>query len=58
MSGKWLQSLMARRSFLARLGMGVGVLGATGIGSPVAVAQAASDARVEACSPRAGRLVR
>ena len=44
MSGKWLQSLMARRSFLARLGMGAGVLGATGISSPVAAAQAASDA--------------
>jgi intracellular sulfur oxidation DsrE/DsrF family protein len=44
MSGKWLQSLIARRSFLARLGMGAGVLGATGISSPVAVAQVASDA--------------
>jgi intracellular sulfur oxidation DsrE/DsrF family protein len=43
-SGKWLQSLMARRSFLARLGAGAGVLGATAIGSPAAVAQAAPDA--------------
>jgi len=44
MSGKWLQSLIARRSFLARLGMGAGVLGATGISSPLAAAQVASDA--------------
>lgn len=43
MSGNWLQSLMARRSFLARLGAGVGVLGATGIDSPVTLAQLASD---------------
>jgi intracellular sulfur oxidation DsrE/DsrF family protein len=44
MSGNWLQSLMARRSFLARLGAGAGVLGATGISAPLAAAQAASDA--------------
>ena len=44
MSGKWLQSFMARRSFLARLGMGAGVLGAAGIGAPGAAAQATSDA--------------
>lgn len=44
MSGNWLQSLMARRSFLARLGAAAGVLGATGISSPLAAAQAASDA--------------
>ena len=41
MTGKWLQSLMARRSFLARLGAGVGVLGATAAGSAAAFAQAA-----------------
>ncbi len=43
MSGKWLQSLMVRRSFLARLGAGAGVLGAAGMSSPLASAQAASD---------------
>jgi len=44
MSGKWLQSLIERRSFLARLGMGAGVLSATGISSPLAAAQVASNA--------------
>ncbi len=44
MSGKWLQLLMARRSFLARLGTGVGVLGATAISSSPVVAQGAPDA--------------
>lgn len=44
MSGKWLQSLMARRSFLVRLGTGAGVLGATDISSPLSAAQAAPDA--------------
>jgi intracellular sulfur oxidation DsrE/DsrF family protein len=44
MSGKWLQSLMARRSFLVRLGTGAGVLCATDISSPLA-AQSAPDAR-------------
>lgn len=44
MSGKWLQSFMARRSFLARLGTGAGLVGATGIGAPLAAGQAASDA--------------
>lgn len=43
MSGKWLQSLMARRSFLVRLGTG-GVLAATDIGSPLAAAQAGPNA--------------
>ena len=43
MSGKWLQSLMERRSFLGRLGGGVGVLGATAIGSSAAFAQGAPD---------------
>jgi intracellular sulfur oxidation DsrE/DsrF family protein len=41
MTGKWLQSFMARRSFLARLGMGAGVLGATAVGSSVALADVA-----------------
>lgn len=40
MTGKWLQSLVARRSFLARLGTGVGVLGAAVVGSSAAMAQA------------------
>lgn len=44
MSGNWLQSFMARRSFLVRLGAGAGVLGATGVNPPLADAQAASDA--------------
>jgi intracellular sulfur oxidation DsrE/DsrF family protein len=44
MSAKWLQTLMARRSFLARLGAGAGVLSAAGIGSPLAAAEAAPDA--------------
>jgi intracellular sulfur oxidation DsrE/DsrF family protein len=43
MSAKWLQTLMARRSFLTGLGTGAGVLGAAGIGSPLAAAEAASD---------------
>jgi intracellular sulfur oxidation DsrE/DsrF family protein len=42
MAGKWLQSLMARRSFLARLGTGVGVLGASAVASPKAMADAAT----------------
>ena len=44
MSAKWLQTLMARRSFLTGLGAGVGVLGAAGIGSPLSAAEAAPDA--------------
>ena len=44
MNVKWLQSLMARRSFLARLGTGVGVMGATVITSRAAAAQVAADA--------------
>jgi intracellular sulfur oxidation DsrE/DsrF family protein len=43
MSNQWLQSLLARRSFLTRLGMGVGVLSATAAGSSLAAAQAAAD---------------
>jgi intracellular sulfur oxidation DsrE/DsrF family protein len=42
MTGKWLQSLMARRSFLARLGVGAGVLGATAVGSSAALADVAA----------------
>jgi intracellular sulfur oxidation DsrE/DsrF family protein len=44
MSGKWLQTFMARRSFLARLGTNAGLLGAAGIRAPLAAAQAAPDA--------------
>lgn len=41
---KWLRSLIARRSFLARLGTGVGVLGAAAVSSPVAMAEVGADA--------------
>lgn len=44
MNGKWLQSSMARRLFLARLGTGAGVVGASFTSSPSAEAQSASDA--------------
>jgi intracellular sulfur oxidation DsrE/DsrF family protein len=44
MNGKWVQSSMARRLFLARLGTGVGVVGATVVTSPAAVAQVAANA--------------
>jgi intracellular sulfur oxidation DsrE/DsrF family protein len=44
MTGKVLQSLMARRSFLVRLGAGAGVVGATVISSSTAEAQVAADA--------------
>jgi intracellular sulfur oxidation DsrE/DsrF family protein len=44
MNGKWLQSSMARRLFLARLGTGAGVVGASLMSSPSAEAQSASDA--------------
>ena len=44
MSGKWLQSSMVRRSFLARLGLGAGVVGAAVAGGPSAFAQAGGDA--------------
>jgi intracellular sulfur oxidation DsrE/DsrF family protein len=42
MTTKWLQSLVARRSFLAGLGVGAGVLGAAAAGSSAALAQTAS----------------
>jgi intracellular sulfur oxidation DsrE/DsrF family protein len=51
MSGKWLQSLMARRAFLARLGMGAGVLGAAAAGAPRAMADAASATSEETFRP-------
>jgi intracellular sulfur oxidation DsrE/DsrF family protein len=44
MNGKGLQSSMARRLFLARLGAGASVVGATVVSSPAAAAQAAADA--------------
>ena len=44
MSAKWLQSSMARRGFLARLGAGVGAVGATVISSPAAEAETTGDA--------------
>ena len=43
MNGKGLRSSMARRLFLARLGTGVGVVGATVVTSPAAVAQVAAN---------------
>ncbi len=45
MNCKGLQSSMARRLFLARLGMGAGVVGAGVISSPGAEAQGAADAQ-------------
>jgi intracellular sulfur oxidation DsrE/DsrF family protein len=45
MDGKELQSSMARRLFLARVGAGVGVIGATAVSSPGARAQVAADAQ-------------
>src|SRR6201996_8035546 len=44
MSGKLLESLMARRSLLARLGLGVGIVGAVGASSPKLLAEAGPDA--------------
>jgi intracellular sulfur oxidation DsrE/DsrF family protein len=43
MNGKWLQSSMARRLFIARLGVGAGVVGANVISSPAIGAQGAAD---------------
>src|SRR5260370_30091457 len=40
----WLGSFIARRSFLARLGAGAGVLGATALGSTKVMAEASTDA--------------
>jgi intracellular sulfur oxidation DsrE/DsrF family protein len=44
MNGKWLQSSIARRLFLARLGAGAGLVGASVISAPSADAQVAADA--------------
>ena len=46
MSGNWLQSFMARRSFLLRFGAGAGAgaFGAAGLAPRLAAAQGASDA--------------
>jgi intracellular sulfur oxidation DsrE/DsrF family protein len=43
MNAKWLQSSMARRLFLTRLGIGAGAAGAAAVVSPSAMAQAAGD---------------
>jgi hypothetical protein len=43
MSGKLLESLMARRSLLARLGVGVGLVSAFGASSPKLLAEAGPD---------------
>jgi intracellular sulfur oxidation DsrE/DsrF family protein len=51
MNGKWLQSLMARRSFLGRLGLGVGIAGAAAVGAPGALADAASATSEETFRP-------
>jgi intracellular sulfur oxidation DsrE/DsrF family protein len=42
MSGSWLESSIARRWFLARLGAGAGALGATAVGSSTAMAQSSA----------------
>jgi len=44
MNGKWLQSSMARRLFLTRLGVGVGAASAAAVSAPAPMAQAAADA--------------
>ncbi len=44
MSRGLLQSLIARRSFLARLGLGAGVLGASAAGASTAIAEVSADA--------------
>ncbi|MGH9690737.1 MAG: hypothetical protein ACRD4C_06580 [Candidatus Acidiferrales bacterium] len=44
MNGKKLESSIARRRFLARLGMGAGVVGASIVSAPAAVVEAANDA--------------
>src|ERR1039458_9615564 len=44
MNGKWLQSSIARRMFLSRLGLGVGIAGATLAGSSAAKADGSADA--------------
>jgi hypothetical protein len=48
MAGKWLQALMPRRSFLGRLGTGVGALGAAAVGSSAAMADVAAPGGADA----------
>jgi intracellular sulfur oxidation DsrE/DsrF family protein len=43
MNRNWLQSSIARRLFLSRLGTGVGVAGVAAVATPAAMAQAAAD---------------
>jgi intracellular sulfur oxidation DsrE/DsrF family protein len=51
MPGTWLQSFVARRSFLTRLGTGIGILGATSVASAAALA-AASPAAAPPAAPK------
>ena len=51
MSANWLQSLTARRSFLSRLGLGVGIVGAAAVGAPGAMADAPSATSEETFRP-------
>jgi hypothetical protein len=51
MTANWLQSLMARRSFLSRLGLGVGIVGATAVGAPGAMADTAAATSDETFRP-------
>ena len=51
MPGTWLQSFIARRSFLARLGAGIGVLGATSVASSAAIAAASPAAAPKEWKP-------
>jgi len=51
MNANWLQSLMARRSFLSRLGLGAGIVGAAAVGGPAAMADAPSATPEETFRP-------
>jgi intracellular sulfur oxidation DsrE/DsrF family protein len=51
MSGKWFQSSMARRLFLARLGTGAGIVGAAAVGAPAAMADVGSATPEETFRP-------
>ena len=44
MTDKWPQASLARRKFMARMGVGAGIVGARIVTSPVAEAQGAADA--------------
>jgi intracellular sulfur oxidation DsrE/DsrF family protein len=44
MTDKWPQASLARRKFMARMGVGAGIVGASIVTSPVAGAQGAADA--------------